>query len=234
MASATTKRGQADPTALFDEPIEGDQWVVINGLDWKGYSTILRVKGDRCYPKMVYLDGSLWLMTPGADHEFIKIRAGSFVHEVVAGLGLRCLPTASTTFRKKKRGGFESDQSYYFASTLPRVGPNKIDLRLGPPPDLVIEVVYTHAAGPTIETCERLGVPEMWICDERAFRILVRQENGLYAESPTSRSLPFLTGEEVESWLRRPFGEDETPWILELRRWVQEVLVPRVRGGNPA
>ena len=230
MATATPTTGRAPSRGQGDD----DQCIVIEGLDWKGYSTMLRVKGDRRHPKLLYLDGSLWLMTPGIDHEWIKIRVDRFVYEVTVEVGLRFTPSGSTTFRRKaKRGGFEPDQSYYLASTLRRSAPNRVDLRDGPPPDLVDEVVYTHAVEDTIEVCRRLRVPEMWLCDERSFRILALGPDGKYSESAASVSLPFLTGKELDSRVRRPFGDDETAWARELRAWVRDVLAPRVRGANP-
>lgn len=215
---------------------EGDHCVVMNGLDWKGYSAILRAKGERYYPKMVYLDGSLWLMTAGFSHECIRARSARFVDEVSVGTKTRYIPMGSPTYRrKKKRGGFEPDQSYYFSNTPvltdAKRSEKQVDLRNGPPPDLVIEIVYTHGVEVTIATCRRLGVPEVWACDERQFRILVRRADGQYAESATGLALTFVTGEEIESWLRRPYGEgeEELQWSLDLRAWVAEVLTPRVR-----
>ena len=217
-------------------PLPGGQCVVMDGLHWSQYSAILRAKGDRTYPKMVYLDGSLSLMSPVFLHDFLKYRAGRIVDSVVEGLGIRCVPAASTTFRRrKKNGGFEPDQSYYFANAPRLRNRTKIDLRIDPPPDLVIEIVYTHAVEATIAICRRFRVPEMWICDETLLRILVLDPKGRYAESPTSASLPFLAAEEINTWLRHEAEDgDETKWSLELRRWAADVLGPRVQGGLQA
>ena len=38
-----------------------------------------------------------------------------------------------------------------------------------------------------------------------------------------------LTAAEIASWIGRPQSETETVWILDLRRWVAEVLAPRHR-----
>jgi Uma2 family endonuclease len=215
------------------KPLRGGQCVVWRGLTWRNYSAMLRMKGDRTNPKMVYLDGSLWLMSPVFLHDYLKVRSGAFVQEVVAGLGIRHVASGSTTFRLgKKRGGFEPDQSYYFANAPRLRNRREIDLNLDPPPDLVIEIVYTHAAKATIATCQRLGVPEMWIVDETSLRFLVLQPDGRYLETATSAAFPFLPSEEIYDWLSKSAeDDDETKWILELRRWVADVLLPRVRGG---
>ena len=223
------------PRLVFS-PFPGGQCVVMDGLDWGQYSAILRAKGDRTYPKIVYLDGSLSLISPAFLHDHFKYRSGRIVDEVVSGLGIRYVPAASTTFRRrKKKGGFEPDQSYYFANAPRLRNRVAIDLRIDPPPDLVIEIAYTHAVEATIAICRRFRVPEMWICDETSLRVLVLQPGGRYSESATSASLPFLAAEEINTWLRNPAeDDDETKWGLELRRWVAEVLGPRAHGGPQA
>ncbi len=81
-----------------------DQCVVLPGLDWKGYATLLRLRGDRGCPKIVYLDGSAYLMSPSLLHESWKERLGRFINEVVLALRIPCKPTASTTFRRARSG----------------------------------------------------------------------------------------------------------------------------------
>ncbi|MDB5350717.1 MAG: hypothetical protein JWN86_1964 [Planctomycetota bacterium] len=116
--STETTQPQPKATSKIDlKPFPGGRYIVMHGLDWKGYSAILRATGDRTDPKMVYLDGSLWLMSAGFPHEFIKARAGRIVDEVCVGVGVRCIPSGSTTFRRKqKRGGCGSATSALSAS----------------------------------------------------------------------------------------------------------------------
>ncbi len=48
---------------------DGDQCVALREIGWKGYTTLLRVRGKRSIPRMVYLDGSLLLLSPSFFHE---------------------------------------------------------------------------------------------------------------------------------------------------------------------
>ncbi len=108
-------------------------------------------------------------------------------------------------------------------------GKREVHLRTDPPPDLAIEVVYSHDADPAIEVYRRFRVPEVWVCDEAELRFLVLDANGRYAESAASRAFPFLTPGDVFAWIQRPETVSETDWLLDLRSWVRDVLVPRVR-----
>jgi Uma2 family endonuclease len=203
------------------------RWISIHNVDWDDYTTMLRALRDRPSPRLIYLDGSLMLVTASQAHERIKKRLGMLVTEVVAGLRIPHIPTGQMTFRREsRRGGIEGDETYYLAS-VGRVLGKTIDLEVDPPPDLAIESVVGNPAKKAIATYCRLRVPEVWACDETRLRILVLGADGRDAESPTSAAFPFLTAAEIFEWVSRPSGGDETEWVLEVRRWVVEVLAPR-------
>lgn len=226
-------------TTATTEPITaapaGDQCVVMRGVGWEGYSTLLRLRGERSRPKMVYLDGDVYLMSPAFAHEFLKKRLAHLVAEVVVGLDIPCIPSGETTFRrKKKKGGAEADESFYLtnlAAIEAKQGKEDIHLRRDPPPDLAIEAENTHAADAAVEVWRRFGVREVWVADGTSFRILVLDERRRYAESPASVVFPFLTAAEIGDWLARPLAGSETAWIKAVRGWVRDVLAPRARGG---
>ncbi|MFI5460294.1 MAG: Uma2 family endonuclease [Isosphaerales bacterium] len=221
MATATIK-----PTREAD----GDQCVEFRDIGWKGYSTLLRLRGERSFPQMVYLDGTVWLMSHQFAHERLKIRLGCVVEAIVVELDIPFIAAASTTFRRRiKRGGVEGDQTYYMANEARVRGKNKLHLKTDPPPDLAIEAVYSHDADAAIEVYRRFRVPEVWVCDEAELVILVLQPNGQYAACATSAAFPFLSADEVFDWVSRPQTVSETEWIKQLRAWVKKTLKPRVR-----
>jgi Uma2 family endonuclease len=219
-------------TTISDQTVaaaaEGDQCVTLGGLDWKGYSTMLRLRGDRPAPRMIYLDGDLLLVSPSFIHERLGKRLGMFVIEVVVGLQIPCQPSGSTTFRRrKKQAGVEGDETYYLANAAQILGKREIDLRTDPPPDLAIEAVHTHEAAEAVEVYRRLRVPEVWVCDEVELEILVRQSNGRYARAESSAAFPFLKATEIFAWVTKPEAASDTEWATDLRRWVRETLAPR-------
>ena len=65
-----------------------DQRVIMHGLDWWQYETMLAVRGDRSVPRMAYLEGELELMSPSKTHEIIKTTIARLL-EAYAGLGVR-------------------------------------------------------------------------------------------------------------------------------------------------
>ncbi len=208
--------------------IEGDQCVVLRDIGWKGYTTLLRVRGEHSIPRMVYIDGSLLLLSPSYIHESLKELLGAFILTLVAELEIPCLMAGSTTFRRRaKRGGVEGDQTYYLANFGRIRGKKKISLKVDPPPDLAIEVVVSHDADDAVEVYRRFRVPEVWICDENQLTILVLQPDGQYVLSERGHAFSFLTASETHSWVSRSQDSSDTAWIIALRRWIAEVLAPR-------
>ena len=227
-ASPSTE-GDDNPTSLAPSiEGDGDQCVVLQDIGWKGYTTLLRVRGERSIPRMVYLDGDLSLMSPSFIHEYLKERLGILITEVVVGLVIPCIHSGSTTFRRQaKRGGVEGDLTYYLAS-LDRIrGKKKISLKVDPPPDLAVEAVATHKADDAVEVYRRFRVPEVWICDQNQLTILVLQQNGRYIAAERSHAFNFLAASEIHSWVSRSGYDSDTAWTIDLRRWVAQVLAPR-------
>jgi len=211
----------------------GDQCVEFHGIGWKGYSTLLRLRGEQSMPRMIYLDGTVWVMSPTFPHERLKGRLGWLIQVVVEEFVIPCVQAGSTTFRRRaKKGGVEGDQTYYLANEKRVRGKNKLHLKTDPPPDLAIEAVHSHDADAAIEVYRRFKVPEVWVCDESGMVMLVLQSNGRYAESETSLAFPFLSVAEVYDWMRRPQDVSDTEWVMQLRKWVKETLKPRVGQEN--
>ncbi len=208
--------------------IEGDQCVVLRDIGWKGYTTLLKVRGERSIPRMVYLDGSLLLLSPSFFHERLKELLGCFVMTLVEELEIPCVMAGSTSFRRRaKHGGVEGDQTYYLANLGRIRGKKKINLKVDPPPDLAIEVVVSHDADDAVEVYRRFRVPEVWICDQNQLTILVLQPDGQYVPSERSHAFGFLRASETHSWVSRSQDSSDTAWIIDLRRWIAGVLAPR-------
>jgi Uma2 family endonuclease len=229
MSTTTAARTDAIP--------EGDQCVELRDIDWKGYQTMLRLRGERSVPKMVYLDGRLSLVSPSLPHEDIKTRLGQLVIEVLLTCDIPFRATAQTTFRRRKRQvGVEGDQTYYIANVEAIRGKNNINLRIDPPPDLAVEAVYSHDAAAAVEVYRRLRVPEVWVCDGADLQILVRKANGRYGKARSSLAFPFLSASEILDWVKRVENGTDLDWGKALRKWVQDELLPRAKRepGGPA
>lgn len=208
----------------------GDQCVALRDVGWEDYEALLKIRGDRSSPRMVYLDGSLFLMSPSHSHESLAARFGRLIAALTEELDIPCFEWRGATYRRQsKKGGVEPDESYYFVDESPTRGRPNIDLDVDPPPDLVIEVVWTHKADASIEVHRRLGVAEVWVWEKGRLRMLHLDPNGEYAPAERSLAFPALAASEVESWIPKDIEKGNTGWAKDFRAWVRRVLVPRHR-----
>ena len=218
----------ATVTEPLIEQALADDLVTLQDVDWKGYLALLRIRGERARPRIVYLDRTVYLMSPSYTHEVLSERLGHLVMVVTEELDIACIMTGNTTFRgRAKEVGVEGDKSFYLTS-YPRIrGKKSLDMRIDPPPDLAIEAVYSHAAEAALEVYRRLRVPEVWVAEQTGISIRVLDEAFHYRESNVSLAFPFLSAEEIHAWIVRDQDDSDTSWMRALRAWVRETLKPR-------
>ncbi len=211
-----------------------DMVVALTDLSWDDFEALARMKGERHHPRLLYRQGSLTLVSPSQRHEQAEDRLDSIVKAVTCELDIPCTATGATLFRRRDLDhGIEGDKTYYIANHPVACREQEIDLNVDPPPDLAIEVEVTHPAAEAVETWRRLGVPEVWVFEDRrgALRILHLDPGGHYRDASTSRAFPFLTAGEIQEWVARPRNEAESRWERQLRDWVRNELARRVADG---
>ena len=70
------------------------------------------------------------------------------------------------------------------------------------------------------------------LCTHDELTIWILQPSGRYAESERSVALSVLSAHETYQWVSRIEDETDMEWMLEVRRWVAEVVAPRYRKGS--
>jgi Uma2 family endonuclease len=213
----------ATTTEIRSRPLEPESRVVLHGVGWEGYETMLKLVGDRPV-RLTYDRGDLELMVPSLDHERYKSLLGRLIETLTLELDLPCDAAGSTTWRKQLEDrGLEPDECYYLANAERVVG-RKVDLSVDPPPDLAIEIEISRSALDRLGIYAALGVPEVWRFDGEALRVEQLQADGTYQEVAVSPSFPFLPLNEVIRWLRLAETMGQTPWLRQFREWVREEL----------
>ncbi|MGE3819883.1 MAG: Uma2 family endonuclease [Isosphaeraceae bacterium] len=208
-----------------------DDCVVIPAT-WRTYLRLLADRGDRPRPRYIHLDGRLTIVSPGVPHEHFRCRLGGLIEEILIGLRIRFRPSGSVTLlnARRSRQGAEADASYYLTNLDAMIGKRKLVMGVDPPPDLAVEVVVSHSERDVLEAYRLFGVREVWVIKETGLEFLVLEGGDPSEYVPAARSglLPFLSSEELATWLFREDFEDEGALRLEFRAWVQETLAPRL------
>jgi len=185
---------------------------------------------------MIYCGGRLVLMGKSRRHEWFSDSLGDLVKAIASRLGISCEPSGEATFRRrKKEAGLEGDRTFHLGAHAELMrGGRDYDFETDPPPDLAIEVEVSHAADDAMEAWGRLGVPELWRFHARSFTCTFwsRRDDGTYEQVPQSVSFPMLRPSDVVEQLRLALEIGTVPWLTRLPGWVDEVLRPRLGGGD--
>jgi Uma2 family endonuclease len=197
---------------------------------WGAYLRLLRARGDAFWPKYVFCDGRLTIVSPGFSHELLRTRLSWIVGEMLFELGINFVSAGSVTLKQGKPGkkGVEGDASFYVTNLEGLKGKRNLSMGSDPPPDLAIEVVISHPADDSLKVYASFGVKEVWVLREDALTFMIIQPDGsCYEPSPVSACIPVLVPEELAHWVLRDDFADDLVRRRAAREWIQNVLRPR-------
>ncbi len=174
-----------------------DQRVVMYGVSWDDYETLVKSRGNRAMPRMVYLDGALEIMTTSEDHEHIKSIIRSLAEVYMLEVGMDFSGYGHWTMKKREpeaeAAGIEADECY-------RLGR---DQTRGRWPDLAIEVVWTSGGLDKLEAYRRIGVREVWYWEDGEIAVHVLEANG-YEQREASVVVPGIDLAQIATFVDEP------------------------------
>lgn len=213
-------------TTLPAPSLLDQQHIVLDGISWEAYEQILADLQDRPI-RLTYDNGNLEMMAPLLDHEKWKNRYGRLIEAMSEELDLDVEPGGSTTFRRKDLAkGLEPDECYYVQHAHAVRDKDTIDLKIDPPPDLVVEVDITRTSIPKQPIYAALGVPELWRFDGFQSTVL-RLENRKYRTADASGVFPFLPMQQFQQFVIRLASERQSPVLREFRAWLRTLDLGR-------
>ncbi|MBV8130176.1 MAG: Uma2 family endonuclease [Planctomycetaceae bacterium] len=207
-------------------PASGELRVLIRGVGWQGYQTLLSMVADQPV-RLTYDRGDVELMSPLYKHERNRSLLARMVEILTEELGIPLIAAGATTLKREDLDrGLEADASFYVGDLTRIKDRHNLDLEIDPPPDLAIEIEITRSALNRLGLYGVLGVPEIWRFDGRTLRILDRQTDGSYREIFRSQALPWISIEEIGRFAQFEETHDDTQWARTLRAWVREAVLP--------
>jgi Uma2 family endonuclease len=199
--------------------------LVLYGVSWPEYTRMLRAFAERPGHHMTYDRGVLEIMSPLFEHEIDVDLLGRFVVVLTEELDLPLQAGRCTTFRRRSmRRGLEADHSWWIAHAPQMRGKRTIDLRVDPPPDLVIEVYVSRRAINRMAIYARLRVPEVWVIVKTTLTFQVLQPDGKYAEQAHSVAFPQFAAADLMAYLALRGQYDENEVVRRFRAFVRQRL----------
>lgn len=159
-----------------------DERIVLRGLSWAAFQSLLALRGDRSRPRMAYLDGAVELMGTSRGHEDVNGKVSRIVEAYCLDRGILLTPYGNWLLDDESEdAGAEPDECYVFGPE-----PKGKDR-----PDLVIEVDWTRGGVNKLEIYRRLGIGEVWFWRRGAMAVHVLVD-GQYQPRTRSVVLPDL------------------------------------------
>jgi Uma2 family endonuclease len=200
------------------------QFLLLEGIDWRTYSRLLRTFAERPKLRLTYDRGRLEMMSPLLEHDDDGRFLGQMVHVLTEELDMPIKSGGSTTMRRQLHArGIEADESFWIANAERMKGRRRLDLRRDPPPDLAIEVDVSHGSLDRLAIYAALRVPEVWRLEGDDLRFYVLGPKGKYELSEHSRAFPMITPAILLSFLQKARkAGDQNPVIRAFRSWVRK------------
>ena len=161
--------------------------VVLFNIDWRTYNVIGRALINRPALRLTYDRGTLEIMTTSSERRRFKHVLRRLLETWAEERGIAIAGYGSMTFKRRKfLRGLEPDECYWIAKEAQMRGRDHIDLRVDPPPDLVLEIDIFHSSLDRMGIYGILGVPEVWRCSKKrlVFRAPARRQLRGYADQP--------------------------------------------------
>ncbi|MDX2092547.1 MAG: Uma2 family endonuclease [Kofleriaceae bacterium] len=185
-----------------------DTVLLMYGVSWDEFETLLAIRGERSRPKVAYLDGTLELMSTSQTHEQIKSTIGRLVEAYCLEVDMPFAVYGSWLLEKRrKKAGAMPDECYIFDEHPKRK----------PVLDLVIEVVWTSGGLDKLEIYRRMEVGEVWFWRKGKISVHMLGANG-YTTRERSVCLPRL---DLELITKLALVEPTSAAIKKLRAAVR-------------
>jgi Uma2 family endonuclease len=179
-----------------------EQRLVLEGVSWQQYETMLATLGDD-FPnlRLSYLEGTLEIMTTSPEHEELKTIIRMLLEAYFQETRTRFHGIGSATFRRAmKQRGLEPDECYCLGQ--------KKEF-----PDIAIEVVLSSGLVNKLDIYQGLGVTEVWQWQNGQFQIYHLRSTG-YEVTASSELLPNLDFSLLTSYVK---PADQFDAVMEFR-----------------
>jgi hypothetical protein len=129
----------------------------------------------------------------------------------------------SMTFKRRKRcRGLEPDECYWIANEPKVHGKIHINLKVDPPPDLVVEIDISKSSIDRLDIYALLKVPEVWRFDGSVLFFHILGSDGRYSISSHSFAFPQIAATDLARFLALRGQMDENAIVRRFRAWVQQ------------
>ena len=193
--------------------------LTLHGVSWEEFENLVQAVGEAPNLRIAYDQGKMQIMTISFKHEYYACVLNRLVDRLKHNFRIKTVFFGAATLKRNPRG-IEPDACFYVQSTSIIGNKINLDLRLDPPPDVVLEVDIHHESFSRFHIYEGLGVPELWHYDEQKLTIYHLQEER-YEAVTQSLAFPILTDEVLTKFLAQSQNEGQDETLLAFEEWLR-------------
>jgi Uma2 family endonuclease len=198
---------------------------VLYNVSWASYLRLRRETEGQGL-RLTYDEGTLEIMSPLPEHEYVKRILDRMLFTVAFELDIDLASYGSSTLKlKSAQKGLELDECYYIANEARMRARKRFDLERDPAPDLVIEVDVSYRTVDKRAIYGTLGVPEIWSYSDNRITFF-HLKRGKYEANESSLAFPLLRSADVQRFLdRRDDDTNDMKFLRGWRDWVRKNLL---------
>ncbi len=183
---------------------------------WSDFCQLRDSRGDGSIPRLKYRHGEILLMSPLPRHGREAHLVAKVVEILLESQDRNYEAFTPITIELPEVGGIEPDYCFYIDNWQAVVGKDRLDWKVDPPPDLVIEIDVTSYTSEL--DFLPYQVPEVWLF--KNYQLLIYQlEADRYVASNNSRYFPdVLIQETIDRCFATAKEKGTGAAISELRR----------------
>lgn len=187
-------------------------------VSWQAYEELVSAVGKAPSLRINYDRGKMQITTIPARHEYYACVLNRLVERLRYKLRTKIIFFGAATLKRNPRG-VEPDACYYVQSAKTIGNKINLDLRVDPPPDVVLEVDIHDKLFFRSHLYEGLRVPELWRYNEKKltmFHLL----KGCYEEATASTAFPLLTSRVLTRFLAQGQTDGQHETLLAFEEWL--------------
>lgn len=221
--AATPEAVPADIEARPEEVVSSGtgQRIVLHGISWETYESLLADHADRRAPRFAYDEGDLEIVSPSAEHERSSEVLADIVRTLTEEWAIDIEGFGSATFKREDmQSGVEPDACFYIKNVDRARSIVNVDLSVDPLPDLVLEIDVTSPSLDKLSIYAQLGVPEVWRHDRHGAKIYAL-DGSVHRIVESSVALPALGVADLTRFLIERRRLKRLEWLRLVREWAR-------------
>lgn len=198
--------------------------IVLENVSWQDLETIVFRRQKNTVTRLAYDSKKLELFTPSPEHQEYSELLEEFIVTLLEEYRINYRCFGSTLWQREDlQISIEADSCFYIQN-LPAIDQAlTVSLPKNPPPDLMVEVDLTRKSLSRRSIYSRLGVPEIWRCDDKKLQIYHLQA-GQYERIPNSLIFPELSLEVLPKIIKDHLKSGRAAVRNEFHKWLRMVV----------